>query len=85
VPDPRVERTRRRIILVGDVPNPLAPPPGCRFSSRCPVAIARCGDDEPPLEAQGGAGHLAACWRSAELDAAMSAAAERTSRAAAGG
>ena len=75
VPDPRIEKTRRRIILTGDVPNPIAPPPGCRFSSRCPVAIARCRDEEPPLAAQDDAGHRAACWRSAELDAAMAQAA----------
>ena len=48
-PDPRIESTRRRILLAGDPPSPRNPPPGCRFSTRCPVAIAQCKIDEPVL------------------------------------
>ncbi len=47
VADPEVEKTRQRTLLTGDVPSPANPPPGCRFSTRCPVAIARCKTERP--------------------------------------
>jgi len=58
VPDPTVKRNR--IILKGDVPSPIRPPPGCRFHTRCPFAFDRCRTEEPVLRAVG-AGQLAAC------------------------
>jgi oligopeptide transport system ATP-binding protein len=70
VPDPKVERARRRFILPGDVPSPLDPPPGCHFAPRCPIALPRCVAEAPPLE-DAGCGLLAACWRSGEVEALM--------------
>jgi oligopeptide/dipeptide ABC transporter ATP-binding protein len=49
VPDPRAARTRRRIVLPGDVPSPVAPPPGCPFHPRCPIAREVCRREPPPL------------------------------------
>lgn len=61
VPDPQVEKTRQRIVLVGDVPSPINPPTGCRFHTRCSYVFDRCRTEEPPLYDVGG-GHRAACF-----------------------
>ncbi len=60
IPDPKVRRAR--IILKGDVPSPLNPPPGCHFNPRCPVAMTHCKIEEPPLK-EVSPGHWVACWR----------------------
>jgi oligopeptide/dipeptide ABC transporter ATP-binding protein len=58
VPDPRVER--KRVILLGDVPSPINPPPGCRFHTRCPYAEERCRIEEPAMK-EVRPGHFVAC------------------------
>lgn len=66
-PDPR--HRKRRLVLAGDVPTPLNPPPGCRFHTRCPAVMDRCREREPPdydLEA----GHFAKCFHAEGLERA---------------
>jgi len=58
VPDPR--SARKRIILSGDVPSPVDPPPGCRFHTRCPLAFERCRVEVPVMK-EVAPGHFAAC------------------------
>ncbi|MCR4402655.1 MAG: ABC transporter ATP-binding protein [Firmicutes bacterium] len=60
IPDPR--RRRQRMILQGDVPSPLNPPPGCRFWTRCPVMTDACREAQPVLR-DVGRGHQVACLR----------------------
>jgi oligopeptide/dipeptide ABC transporter ATP-binding protein len=61
IPDPAVERARRRTPIQGDVPNPAHPPRGCNFNTRCPFAFDRCFVEEPPLYDLGPR-HRAACF-----------------------
>jgi oligopeptide transport system ATP-binding protein len=60
IPDPKAARQRQRIILEGDVPSPINPPNGCRFHTRCPVAMARCSEERPEWQ-EVGTNHFVAC------------------------
>jgi oligopeptide/dipeptide ABC transporter ATP-binding protein len=65
---PRLGRKGERLrVIPGGVPDPAAFPPGCRFHPRCPVAVARCRAEAPPLLALGP--HAARCWRASEVAA----------------
>lgn len=59
IPDPK--RKSKRIVLEGDVPSPVSPPPGCRFSSRCWMAQSKCQASMPELE-EASSGHKVACY-----------------------
>ena len=62
IADPFIEETRERIILKGEVPSPLNPPPGCPFHPRCFMAIPECSQAVPPLRVIS-EGHEVACIR----------------------
>ena len=62
IPDPVIESSRERIILTGDVPSPLAPPPGCVFHTRCPIAVDDCQVLTPELRNVGNE-HYVSCIR----------------------
>jgi oligopeptide transport system ATP-binding protein len=60
IPDPALEAQRSRSVLMGEVPSPLNPPPGCVFHPRCPIAVESCRVQVPPLR-EITPGHWAAC------------------------
>lgn len=61
IPEARTDRKKERIILNGDIPSPVNPPPGCRFSTRCPQVSERCRQEKPEL-LEVGPGHSCACF-----------------------
>jgi oligopeptide transport system ATP-binding protein len=67
VPEPEVERSRERIVLHGDPPSAIDPPPACRFHTRCPIARPICSREAPPLETVDG-GRRVACHFAGEID-----------------
>ncbi len=85
VPDPEVEDRRKRILLAGDLPSPAAPPPGCRFHTRCPFRQpTRCSDEVPALR-ELSPGHRVAChWAEDVRDGRITASASAYSPRATG-
>jgi oligopeptide/dipeptide ABC transporter ATP-binding protein len=77
IPDPKENRARERPIVGGEPPNPIAPPPGCRFHTRCPRATEICRTVEPQLTEYAG-GHLAACHHPQNVTTAEVTAATRS-------
>ncbi|QRX82655.1 peptide ABC transporter ATP-binding protein [Glaciimonas sp. PAMC28666] len=65
---PRLDPTQRqeKLMLAGELPSPLAPPPGCSFNNRCPYAVGHCREEVPPLAEFDG--RLVACHRVAEIN-----------------
>lgn len=61
IPDPSVQRSRQRVVLAGDIPSPADPPTGCRFHTRCPVAVDACAVTVPALRPVGASSRLVAC------------------------
>jgi len=60
IPQPDPTKERNRILLPGDVPSPMSPPPGCHFHNRCPLAMERCREEVPEL-VELRSGHWASC------------------------
>jgi oligopeptide/dipeptide ABC transporter ATP-binding protein len=77
IPDPKENRARTRTVVTGEPPNPINPPSGCRFHTRCPRATKICSAVEPALTEYAG-GHLAACHHPQSVTAEEIAAATRS-------
>jgi oligopeptide/dipeptide ABC transporter ATP-binding protein len=77
IPDPEENSRRERNVIGGEPPNPINPPSGCRFHTRCPHATEVCSAVEPPLAEYGG-GHVTACHHPRNVTAEEVAAATRS-------
>ncbi|MGG7176245.1 ABC transporter ATP-binding protein [Clostridium paraputrificum] len=60
IPDPKIAKSNKRILLEGDIPSPIDPPPGCRFKGRCKYAKPICGEQDPEMK-EVEPGHFVAC------------------------
>lgn len=60
IPDPKEAKSNKRIVLEGDIPSPIDPPPGCRFKGRCSYAMPVCGEKDPILK-EIETGHFVSC------------------------
>ena len=67
LPDPKIARANKRIMLTGDIPSPLNAPTGCPFRTRCRYATAKCAESMPPFEKVAD-GHFVACHRVKEIN-----------------
>jgi oligopeptide transport system ATP-binding protein len=65
IPDPNISRSRKRIVLQGDVPSPINPPQGCKFHTRCPYAREVCRNQRPAM-VEIESGHFCACHKVSE-------------------
>jgi oligopeptide transport system ATP-binding protein len=70
IPDPKANAARQPVVLEGDVPSPVNPPPACHFHTRCPWATEICSQHEPPL-AEYESGQAAACHHPRNVDSGM--------------
>jgi oligopeptide transport system ATP-binding protein len=67
IPDPKIARANKRIVLGGDIPSPLNAPSGCPFHTRCPYATDICSQSMPAFE-EIEKGHFIACHRAKEIN-----------------
>jgi len=70
VPDPEIERMRKHRVVTGEAPSPIAPPSGCVFHPRCPIAVEECRQRVPQARDLGN-GHLAACIKADSAERAF--------------
>ncbi|NLL63595.1 MAG: ATP-binding cassette domain-containing protein [Ruminococcaceae bacterium] len=67
IPDPKIARTNKRIVLSGDIPSPLNAPSGCPFRTRCAYAVERCAETMPEFK-EVSTDHFVACHRTSEIN-----------------